>query len=739
MKKLMLIIFVLIPFFIFPQNRSYKQKSGRKMNYLGTTIHLKDMVPVVTTDVYPGKPKRNDYSAYQEKSKKNQIDKLIQSEMISDDSITLLQNFDGVPSLNVSNPDTQGDVGSNHYFQMVKRSFSIWNKEGDLLYGPAENRTIWSGYSGGWDNCEWTDPIVIYDHLSDRWLASCMVYNIPEGEYYEMIAVSATNDPLGSWHCYSLFFDVMPDYPKFGLWADGYYLSINEYEITPSYQSTFVGASIIVFNREELMNGNPEPIIIYFHLDAPNQHISEDIACFLPSNLDGSPPPEGTPNYYVCVRDDFFGFPHDCFWIWECDIDWVDTSNCHFSEVAVLDVEDFNSNLENMAFIHQPNTTQTLHSHSHFLMYKLQYRDFGEYQTLLCNHTVEVDGNDHGGVRWYEARNYGDGWFIHQQSTYAPDDESRWMGSIAMDADGNIGLGYSVSSDIVYPSVKVTGRRYYDENGLMTFQEKSIIDGSGSQINNSRWGDYSTMSIDPNDDLTFWYTQEYMPASGPFEWKTRISSFQLHKNLSLSADSLLFITLDDCFNGKQITLKNNSMYDVEIIDIKPVGDISIAQWQIDPYNFTFPFTLDKGDSIVLPVFIQFLSNQTNKGFFIDTLKVMTDYRNYNFPIYLDDQLQTGMNSLESNSNTFLSVFPNPSNLEVKIKVLLEKESVTDINIWNNNMQNVYSIVKNKKLEKGEHIFEWNGNDHSGNILSKGIYYIQLKTDNEEHIRKIIRY
>lgn len=167
-------------------------------------------------------------------------------------------------------------------------------------------------------------------------------------------------------------------------------------------------------------------------------------------------------------------------------------------------------------------------------MYRVQYRNFGDYATMVFNHSVDVDSTDHAGVRWYEIRNYGSGWNFHQMGTYAPDASSRWMGSIAMDGYGNIGLGYSVSSSSIYPSIRYTGRQKDDPLGQMTITEKSIIEGTGSQIHNlNRWGDYSMMSIDPADDATFWYTNEYIQSNGSFNWQTRIASFSLGANLSV--------------------------------------------------------------------------------------------------------------------------------------------------------------------------------------------------------------
>jgi cell division septation protein DedD len=161
-------------------------------------------------------------------------------------------------------------------------------------------------------------------------------------------------------------------------------------------------------------------------------------------------------------------------------------------------------------------------------MYRLQYRNFGSYQTLVVNHTVDVNNTDRAGVRWYELRSSGGDWSIYQQGTYSPDNSNRWMGSIAMNGNGDIGLGYSLSSSTIYPSIRYTGRLAGDPLGQMTRAESTLIAGAGSQTSTKyRWGDYSMMAVDPLDDCTFWYTQEYYQTTSGAGWQTRIGAFQL--------------------------------------------------------------------------------------------------------------------------------------------------------------------------------------------------------------------
>lgn len=168
------------------------------------------------------------------------------------------------------------------------------------------------------------------------------------------------------------------------------------------------------------------------------------------------------------------------------------------------------------------------------MMYRLQYRNFGTYQVMMTNHTVDI-GNGQAGIRWYELRNNndGNGWFIYQQSTYAPDELNRWMGSIAMNENGEIALGYSVSSDEISPSVRYTAQTPDADSGIMNIAEVELVSGYGAQSSISRWGDYSMMSVDPANGEIFWFTQEYLSGG----WDTRISSFDLEPAGTASANA----------------------------------------------------------------------------------------------------------------------------------------------------------------------------------------------------------
>ncbi|MBW6492234.1 MAG: PKD domain-containing protein [Lentimicrobium sp.] len=420
---------------------------------------------------------------------------------------TIGKNFSGLSnSSGVAPPDTQGDVGPNHYMQMVNLSFRIWDKNGNSLYGPALSSTLWSGFTGPWTGTNNGDPIVLYDEYADRWIASQFsLPNYPSGPFYELVAVSQTGDPTGAWYRYAYEFANMPDYPKFGVWPDGYYFTINQF--APRSLS-FAGAGVCVLDRSAMISGNANAQMLFFNLGT-------SYGSLLPADADGPTQPTGKPNYLANIGANTLR-------IWEADIDWANTGNSSVSLVKTLTTQSFSYS---GIVINQPGTSQTLDPLDSRLMYRLQYRNFGSYEVMLTNHSVNANGTGRAGVRWYELRNYGSGWSIYQQGTFAPaDGNNRWMGSIAMNGNGDIGVGYSVSGTSTYPSIRFAGQTAANSGtGILDVSETSIVGGTKSQTGVNRWGDYSMMSIDPSDDATFWYTTEY--SNGGWNWVTRIASF----------------------------------------------------------------------------------------------------------------------------------------------------------------------------------------------------------------------
>lgn len=435
--------------------------------------------------------------------------------------------FDGVNNRNlVLPPDTNGDIGPNHYVQWVNLSYAIYERDGTLVHGPADGRTIWQGFQGPCATENDGDPIVLYDEHAGRWLLSQFALpNFPNGPFYQCIAVSTTSDPTGSYHRYQFQFSRLNDYPKFGVWPDGYYMSINQYTCTLAGCS-WAGQGVAAFDREKMLAGLNAGMV-YFDMAG----VDLNLGGMLPSDLDGANPPEGSPNYFMLFDDDAWGYTdNDQLQIWKFKTDWTNPSTSTFTPHVALGTAAFDSNMcsYSRSCIRQAGTSRRLDAIADRLMYRLQYRNFGSYATLVTNHTVDVNGSDQAGVRWYEVRLTPSSTSIHQQGTFAPDANSRWMGSAAMDARGNIAIGYNISNSTLFPRIGFTGRRASDPLGQMTMGEGDMGVGSGGQTSSSsRWGDYSLLAVDPSDGCTFWFTTEYYAGTSSSGWRTRIGSFRI--------------------------------------------------------------------------------------------------------------------------------------------------------------------------------------------------------------------
>src|SRR5256884_463120 len=324
------------------------------------------------------------------------------------------------------------------------------------------------------------------------------------------MAVSTTSDATQSYYRYEFSFGSnTPDYPKLAVWPDAYYWTANTF----SGPTTFVGANPCAFDRATVLSGGPANAICM------QQNRSVD--SLLPADLDGTtPPPTGEPNFYLQMVA-----PSNLN-LFKFHVDFTTPANSTFTGPTAIPVASFSEACGRGTCIPQPGTMQQLDSLGDRLMFRLAYRNFGDHESLVVNHSVTAGSSV--GVRWYEIRSPNATPTVFQQGTFSPDSQYRWMGSIAMDQSGDIAVGYSASSSSNFPAVRYTGRVPSDPAGTME-SENSIIEGTGSQTNGnggSRWGDYSSMSIDPVDDCTFWYTNEYLTTNGSFNWKTRIASLK---------------------------------------------------------------------------------------------------------------------------------------------------------------------------------------------------------------------
>ncbi|MCX6245930.1 MAG: T9SS type A sorting domain-containing protein [Bacteroidetes bacterium] len=409
-------------------------------------------------------------------------------------------------------PDANGVAGPNHYMQTINTVYAIYSKTGALVAGPTNMNLLFSGVTGSGNNDG--DPVVLYDKQADRWVA--IEFSISGSNDYMLVAVSQTNDPTGSWYRYSFDVDDMPDYPKIGVWQDGYYMGTN------------CGAKdIYVMERSKMLSGLTPQMVGF---NNPSRPASMDgFMCVPPVDNDGTFAPAGSPGLFIAFNDDAIGGGADQLWIYQLAVDWTTPASSTFSRIQQLAVPPFTSDFgNNWDNIKQNGTTQELDAIPQVIMNTPQYRNFGTYQTLVCCHTVDVDNTDHAGIRWYELRKTTGTWSLRQTGTYAPDAHSRWMGSIRLNGQNEIGLGYSISSTTLYPGIRYTGQSataYAAGTGVLDLAEQTVITGANYQSSYNRWGDYSSVTIDPANDKTFWFTTEYIGSGGAR--KTQIFSFEV--------------------------------------------------------------------------------------------------------------------------------------------------------------------------------------------------------------------
>lgn len=440
--------------------------------------------------------------------------------------------FDGI-SLATSGcgcmpPDTNAEVGSHHVVEMVNVALQVFDKSGTSLFGPVAINSIWSGFGGACQNENAGDPVVVFDQLADRWVIS--QFTDQSAPFFECIAVSQTNDPTGAWYRYAFQTSTTKfnDYPKLGVWPDGYYMTANLFD------PNWAGTGIYAFDRSAMLTGAAATMQM-FELPA------SDWGGMLPSDLDGStPPPAGAANVMVEILDGAWdppNWPNDELHFHQFHVDWDTPANTTFNAAPIqVAVAAFDGLLCGFgACVPQSGTAQKLDTLSDRLMFRLAYRNFGTHESLVLNHAADA-GSDQAAFRWYEIRDpRANPPTIFQQSTFAPDSVHRWMASAAMDSQGNLAVAYNASSASVTPSIRYAGRLVGDTVSTLPQGEATLLTSATSQTSGNRWGDYSDLTLDPTDDCTFWMALEY--ANGGSNWRTRIGAFRFPACATLFKDN----------------------------------------------------------------------------------------------------------------------------------------------------------------------------------------------------------
>lgn len=414
--------------------------------------------------------------------------------------------------------DPNGSVGLTQYVQWVNTDFAVFNKAtGQVLAGfPKPGNAIWSGFGGLCETANSGDPVVKYDQLANRWVLTQLAFtNSTSGPFFQCFAVSTTGDATGSYNRYAFQFDSFNDYGKLGLWPDAYYMTFNMFGPVSN------GPKACAFDRNKMLAGQPATMQC-------KQLSFSTSGTLLPADLDGQiTPPSGNPEYFLSLR------APSTLKVFKFHVDFVNPSLSTLTGPTNISVAPFTiacASSGGDACAIQPNTTTQLDTVSDRLMHRLSYRQFTDYASMIATHTVQGPAPKNApAIRWYELRfaNGSTTPTLYQQATHAPDSKNRFMGSIAMDKFGNIVVGYSVTSTLIFPSIEFASRNVTDPLNTLPFSQP-LVTGQGSQINNlTRWGDYSATAIDPVDDCTFWNTNMYLKTTGSYNWSTFISSFKL--------------------------------------------------------------------------------------------------------------------------------------------------------------------------------------------------------------------
>ena len=452
---------------------------------------------------------------------------------------TPLISFDGPGNLcgGCAPPDPNGEIGPNNIVVMDNLHFQIFNRSGTSLYGPVANNTLWAGFGGPCQVQNAGDPIVLYDQLADRWLLSQFTSTGPV--WYNCVALSQTADPTGAYYRWAFSTGGnFPDYPKYGMWPDAYYISTREFV---GSAGPFAGVGAYAANRAQMIAGNPNPTVLSF-LASSSSFPAYDLGDgLLPADLDGAacrPPAARTTTRAPWTTGAATARRRMRLTLWKFTSNFANPPASSFVLANTLPTAPFDTVFEpcggGRGCIPQPGTANRIDSLTSRQrpIFRLAYRNMGDHESLVTNQSVDAGAGPTErvvGVHWWELRSPNSSPVIFQEGTYAPgltDGIDRWMGSIAMDQSGDMALGYSASSATTFPSVWYTGRLAGDPLGQMPQGEAAIVNGTGSQTSQQRWGDYTDMTVDPVDDCTFWYVNEYVPTTSASGWRLRIGAFK---------------------------------------------------------------------------------------------------------------------------------------------------------------------------------------------------------------------
>jgi hypothetical protein len=556
MKRLFFVLLNVSGIFIsFSQTDfSTNEVTFKKGNFLGVSIPLKDL-PVADESVEPShnegeiKENRKRPEAVNPNALPLTIDPILQDKYGSTPTKAPIRNWDGLAGS--FPPDPSGAAGPNHYVQAVNTRYRVYAKDGTPITSSLNLSSLWAGSAND------GDPIVMYDRHADRWVIT--QFQVSNNQI--LFAVSTTADPTGTYYTYSYSFSAFPDYPKFSIWSDGYYMTSNS-----------GSKNAVAYDRAKMLVGDPTASMIALNL--PSMSTQYGFKSVLPADADGTLPPYGTPMYMFYFQDDSWNnVSTDMIKILKMQVNWTTPASSSISVHQTLYPSAFNSVFTNTwDDITQKNSSQKLDAVASVFNYRAQYMRWSGFNSVVLCNAVDVNGSNKAGIRWYELRqDEATAQFsVFQEGTYSPaDGDSRWLGSIAMDNQKNIGLGYCISGTNSFPSIGYTGRYSWHALGQMTLQETVAIAGVAAQSGGNRYGDYSQMSLDP-DGKTFWFTGEYIGTSGAR--KTRIFSFSLQDILESPQNML--------DQSEMLVYQNGSDLNVELNNLTTEGNFTIELFDL---------------------------------------------------------------------------------------------------------------------------------------------------------------
>lgn len=485
---------------------------------------------------------------------------------IASTDISILSNWEGLKSKYLRS-DNNIAVGPNHVVQMINSAlFSsyirVWNKTGDIIINKANMYDLVGEPDYG-------DPNIIYDEKADRWV---ITFLYSDSDARLIIMASVTNDPTGEWYYYD--FETtggFPDYEKVAVWG-------NSYVVTTAQANP----NVYLLNRESILNGTGASPVIKF-LIPKFKNIGWQAAS--PVQQTGSMDlPEGEPAIIWRVWDNWWHPPYsavDQLELFELDIDWATPLSATMTGPIALPIEVYNSNLcgiNSNTCLEQPGTTVRLWPLSNFITDKSKYMNFGDYQSIVGVHVCRVNEAGTAGQRWYELRKYPGGeWYVYQQGTYSPTADHRFIGSISINEDGTIALGYNITSSTVYPGMRMTGRAVCDPINLMTAPEAISKNGTASN-KTLDYGDYNSLVTDPVDG-SFWFSGQYNVSN---KWSSNVVHF----------------TVDGCLDEKSLPQENTSLSDLTISPI-PASNLITVGLQSDGQSTVAIQIYDMSGKLVL--------------------------------------------------------------------------------------------------------------------------------------------